>query len=211
VLYTLDLARLRAACRVAALVGEPAIEVVNAALLIRTRRVSHVLSAFGAEIGERARVHGPLCIHNASERGYGNLRLGSRTHIGRNVLLDLTCPIVIGDEATISMGVTILTHADVGARELAKRFPRQECETRIGSGAYIGANALILAGCHVGQRAIVGAGAVVTAPIRDDTVAVGVPSKVLRVTGRNSDEVRCGDEDRYLSSQGRQPAWGEIA
>jgi maltose O-acetyltransferase len=205
----LEIGRLRLACRCAALVGDPAIEVVNAALLSRTRRVSMLLAAFGADIGERAAVHGPLCIHNA-ELGYENLRIGRRAHVGRNVLFDLTRPIWIGDEATVSMGTTILTHADVGARALAGRYPRQEHETRIGNGAYIGANATILPGCDIGRRAVVGAGAVVTTPIEDDAVAVGVPARVLARTGWNSDELDCRAQEPHLSSRQRQKVGREV-
>src|SRR5918999_809087 len=85
----LAVGRLRFACWCASLVGEPGIEVVNAALLRRTRRVSSVLTAFGAEIEEPATVHGPLIVHNAGQ-GYENLRIGRRAHVGRGVLLDLT-------------------------------------------------------------------------------------------------------------------------
>jgi acetyltransferase-like isoleucine patch superfamily enzyme len=171
--------------------------------------VSSVLTAFGAEIEEPATVHGPLIVHNAGQ-GYENLRIGRRAHVGRGVLLDLTRPIRIEEGATVSMGATILTHADVGARPLARRYPRQERETRIGSGAYIGANATILAGCHIGRGAVVGAGAVVTAPVLDDTVVVGVPAREAIRDGWNSDELDGRAHSPPISSKrpsttGRKP------
>jgi acetyltransferase-like isoleucine patch superfamily enzyme len=49
---------------------------------------------------------------------------------------------------------------------------------RIGAGAWIGSNAVVLA--DVGRDTIVGAGAVVTRPLPDGVVAAGVPARVVR-------------------------------
>jgi acetyltransferase-like isoleucine patch superfamily enzyme len=137
------------------------------------------LRQFGAHIGERAIIHGPLIIHNAA-KDYGNLNVGANVHIGRVAVLDLSAPLIIQDDATVSMGVTILTHADVGGRPLKSQFPRYIESTTIGATCYIGANATILAGCNIRSEAVVGAGAVVTESIPDSAVAVGIPAKVVR-------------------------------
>lgn len=52
---------------------------------------------------------------------------------------------------------------------------------RIQKGAWIGANAVILAGVSVGKYAIVGAGAVVTKDVPDYAVVVGNPAKVIKM------------------------------
>ncbi|TXT17327.1 MAG: O-acetyltransferase, partial [Planctomycetota bacterium] len=49
---------------------------------------------------------------------------------------------------------------------------------RIGRDSWIGERAIIAA--DVGQHCVIGAGSVVTKPIPDFAVAVGVPAKVLR-------------------------------
>lgn len=49
---------------------------------------------------------------------------------------------------------------------------------RIGAGAWIGSNAVVLA--DVGRNTIVGAGAVVTRPLPDRVVAAGVPARIVR-------------------------------
>ncbi len=51
---------------------------------------------------------------------------------------------------------------------------------RVGRGADIGVNAVILPGITVGEGAIVGAGAVVTADVSPFAVVAGVPARVLR-------------------------------
>lgn len=147
--------------------------------LLRAGRSRHKLEAGGAQIGEAGVLHGPLVIHNA-ERDYSNLRIGANVHIGREVLLDLTGPLAIGDGATVSMRTIVLTHADVGDRPLRHAYPRKVEETRIGAGAYIGANVTILAGCHIGDGAVVGAGAVVVQQVPDRTCVAGVPAKKIR-------------------------------
>ena len=153
------------------------IEAVNAGLL-SLPRVEAALAEFGAEIAPDCMLHGPLVIHNA-ERDYSNLHVGRKAHIGRLVLLDLAAPIHIGADCTISMGTTILTHSDVGDRPLAARYPRVVEPARIGEGAYLGANVTVLPGCHIGSRATVGAGAVVTRPVADGAVVAGVPAREI--------------------------------
>lgn len=154
------------------------IEAINRDLATRTQHVSDVLVAFGATIAAPGVVHGPLTIHNANG-DYGHLYLGENVHLGRNVLLDLTAPLRIGADATVSMGCTLLTHADIGARPLASEMPRRVGSTTIGEAAYLGANVTVLAGCHIGQRAMVGAGAVVTRPVRDGARVAGVPAREI--------------------------------
>ena len=51
----------------------------------------------------------------------------------------------------MSMGATILTHADVGDRPLADVYPRTAEPARVGAGGWIGANATVLVGCEIGE------------------------------------------------------------
>jgi acetyltransferase-like isoleucine patch superfamily enzyme len=146
--------------------------------LVVADRAGAVLAAFGATIDGPGVIHGPLVIHNA-EGDYRNLRIGENVHIGRLTLLDLTAPVVIGRDTTISMGATILTHTDVGAIALGEAIPRTVAATRIGSGSYLGANVTVLAGCDIGPGAVVGAGAVVTRPVPAGARVGGVPARPL--------------------------------
>ena len=155
------------------------IEAVNEALSGLTMHVPEVLVHFGATVGPGCVVHGPLIIHNA-EYDYSNLRIGRRVHIGRHVLFDLTDTIVVQNEAVISMNCTLLTHQDVGERALGNRYPQYSAPLEIGTGAYLGANVIILAGCNIGSRTVVGAGSVIVKPLPDDVTAVGVPARVVK-------------------------------
>ena len=51
---------------------------------------------------------------------------------------------------------------------------------RIGRGAWLGENAVIMPGVTVGRGAVIGANAVVREDVPDYSVAVGVPARVIR-------------------------------
>lgn len=51
----------------------------------------------------------------------------------------------------------------------------------IKSGAWIGANAILLPGVIVGRNSVIGAGSIVTKSIPDFSVAVGNPAKVIKI------------------------------
>jgi acetyltransferase-like isoleucine patch superfamily enzyme len=50
----------------------------------------------------------------------------------------------------------------------------------IGANVWIGSGARILDGVHIGRRAIVGAGSVVTKAVPEGATVVGVPARVIR-------------------------------
>ena len=60
-------------------------------------------------------------------------------------------------------------------------------ETLVGRGASIGSNATILSGVAIGERALVGAGSVVTRDVPPGAVVAGVPAKILRFIDQDGD------------------------
>ena len=72
----------------------------------------------------------------------------------------------------------------MGAAHPSKRVPDLELTAPIavGDDVYIGVNAVILPGVTIGNRCIIGAGAVVTKSIPGNSVAVGVPAKVVKLS-----------------------------
>ena len=89
--------------------------------------------------------------------------------------------ITIGNNVHITRGVTFVTH-DGGTLILRQEVPDLELTAPIviGSDVYLGVNAIIMAGVTIGNRCIVGAGAVVTKSVPDNSVAVGVPARVVK-------------------------------
>lgn len=81
-----------------------------------------------------------------------------------------------GYDCIISPTAMILTH---DASTWLHTGKYRVAPVTIGNRVFIGYGAIILPGVHIGDDAIVGAGAVVTKDIPSRSVAVGVPAKVV--------------------------------
>jgi len=108
--------------------------------------------------------------------GY-NLEVGDNVVIHRNVLLDDRGGIVLGDRVSISDFANIYshTHSIVDQRDVT------DAVTRIDNDVRITYHATVLAGVHVGENGMVGAGAIATKDVRPYHVHVGIPAKSIRV------------------------------
>lgn len=139
------------------------------AMELRSTPNAHVeiLREFGATVGKDVSIHGPIHIVNA-DGDFRNLHVGDRVHLGTDVLIDLADRVTLEAEATLSMRCNIITHIDVGPGPLKDVHPRQQAAVRIGAGAYLGLGATVLHGVSVGERATIGAHALV-----DRDVAAG--------------------------------------
>ncbi len=60
----------------------------------------------------------------------------------------------------------------------------------IGNNVYIGNNVIILPGVTIGNNVIIGAGAVVTKNIPDNSVAVGVPARVIKTADEYLEKIK---------------------
>lgn len=91
--------------------------------------------------------------------------------------------ITIGDNVFITADVQFVTH-DGGTLILRKEVPDLELTgpISVGNDVYIGIRTIILPGAKIGNRCIIGAGSVVTGEIPDNSVAAGVPARVLKST-----------------------------
>lgn len=91
--------------------------------------------------------------------------------------------ITLGSNVYLTAGVTFITH-DGGTLILRKEVPDLEWTAPIvvGNDVYIGIRTIILPGVTIGNRCIIGAGSVVTKSIPDNSVAAGVPARVLKTT-----------------------------
>ncbi|WP_275229109.1 acyltransferase [Novosphingobium album (ex Liu et al. 2023)] len=90
--------------------------------------------------------------------------------------------IKIGNDVQIGANVSIFDtdfHAlDYVDRRLDRHTPT--APVHIGDDVWIGANSIVLKGVTIGERAVIAAGSVVTSNIPANTLAGGVPSKVIR-------------------------------
>lgn len=99
--------------------------------------------------------------------------------------------ITIGKNVHITDGVRFLTH-DGGTLIFRKEIPDLEITKpiMIGNDVYIGNNVLIMPGGSIGNNVIVGAGAVVTKHIPDNSVAVGVPARVIKTADEYLEKIK---------------------
>jgi galactoside O-acetyltransferase len=124
-----------------------------------------------------------------SARG-GSIRIGANSFFNRDVYInaDIGGQIIIGGNCLIGPKVVMRTAnhrfelKDVNIREQGHQIG----DIVIEDDCWIGANAVILGGVHIGRGAIIGAGAVVTKDIPSMAIAVGVPAKVLKYRGAQS-------------------------
>jgi len=141
-----------------------------------------LLRKYGARLGQHINFKGEIIIDNASKdqdatNDFRNLIIGNRCYIGKKVFFDLPNEIIIENEVVISAGVSIFTHADCGNRLMSNHIVRKTGPVRIGKGTWVGANATILCGVHVGEQCVVAAGAVVTTSFDSNQIIAGVPAK----------------------------------
>lgn len=110
--------------------------------------------------------------------------------MGRNVVFYAMKPgmfstepwlITIGNNVYITAGCQFITH-DGGTLILRKEVPDLEITAPIvvGNDVYIGLNCTILPGVTIGNRVIIGAGSIVTKDIPDNSVAAGIPARVVK-------------------------------
>ena len=91
--------------------------------------------------------------------------------------------ISIGDNTTVSFDVAFVNH-DGGTRVI-RNLPNQNKETviygkiTIGKNCFIGCRTTILPNVKIGDNTIIGAGSIVTKDIPSNSVACGVPCKVI--------------------------------
>ena len=120
--------------------------------------------------------------------GLMNVHIGNDVFINYNASFVDDGPIYIGDETMFGPNVTVITASHPISPKLRKYKLQYNQEVRIGKNVWVGANAIILPGVHIGDNSIVGAGAVVTKDVPNNVIVVGNPAKILRKITSNDDE-----------------------
>ncbi|NTW27553.1 MAG: maltose O-acetyltransferase [Candidatus Moranbacteria bacterium] len=108
-----------------------------------------------------------------------NISIGNNTIINEYVMLNARTNINIGNDVHISPFVIINT----GGLDYDKTMEERkhiEKPVTIEDGVWIGSGAIINPGINIGENTVVGAGAVVTTDLPSNSVAVGVPAKVIK-------------------------------
>ena len=108
----------------------------------------------------------------------GDVKVGKKTWIGPNVILDGSGGLEIGDFCSISAGVQIYTHHTVEWSTSQGEAEVERAATKIGSGVYIGPQSVIQMGVSIGDGAVIGAMSLVNRDIPAGSKAWGSPARV---------------------------------
>ena len=127
-------------------------------------------------IGKRSVVESFSCINNA----VGDVVIGDYTRIGLHCTV--IGPVTIGNNVNLAQGITVsaLNHNFEDTRLRIDEQGVNTSEIIIDDDVWIGGNAVITAGVHIGRHSVVAAGAVVTKDVPEYSVVGGVPAKVIR-------------------------------
>ncbi|GFE68217.1 acyltransferase [Chroococcus sp. FPU101] len=133
-----------------------------------------LVNLYGCEIGDDTKIGTFVEIQKT-------VLVGSRCKISSHSFL---CEgVILEDEVFIGHGVMFTNDVYPRATNedgtLKTDSDWDTVETLVKFGAAIGSNATILPGVTIGQKAIIGAGSVVTRDVPDYAIVVGVPSRIV--------------------------------
>ena len=133
------------------------------------------VNLYGCEIGDECKIGTFVEIQKGVSIGR-RVKISSHTFVCEGVTIE--------DEVFVGHGVMFINdkypraiNLDGGLQTEADWSVKP---TLVKRGASIGSNTTILCGVTIGERAIIGAGSVVTRDIPPDTIVAGVPARVLR-------------------------------
>ena len=142
-------------------------------------------------LGRNVVIHHPDLVNLYGCRIGDDTKIGAFVEIQKNTTIGALCKIsshtficegvAIEDEVFVGHGVMFIN--DPYPRATADGALQTDADwkvipTRVRKGASIGSGAVILCGVTIGERALVGAGAVVTHDVPPDAVVAGVPARL---------------------------------
>lgn len=152
--------------------------------------VNNQLDKSKIRIGANTHIRGELLLFAHG----GSISIGHNCYIGENTRIWSASEIIIGNNVLIAHNVNIhdnISHpidAELRRKHYqniittghpSKDIDLKEKKVIIKNDAWIGFNASILKGVTIGERAVVGACAVVTSDVPDDAIVVGNPAKMI--------------------------------
>ncbi|HVW21311.1 MAG TPA: acyltransferase [Opitutaceae bacterium] len=141
----------------------------------RNVKIFNFVNAYGCEIGDDSKIGTFVEIQR-------NVRIGRRCKISSHTFI---CEgVELEDEVFVGHNVSFINDK-VPRASNPDGTPQTEADwtvvsTRVKRGASIGTSATILCGVTIGERAVVGAGSVVTRDVPPGAVVAGNPARPLR-------------------------------
>ncbi len=127
----------------------------------------------------------------------GNIHLKENVNIGHNCTIFSSNSVLVNEGTLVSAYCYILSGGEYDYTSKETKMIDQSGgesvgDLEIGSNCWIGAKVVVTDGACIGDNSVIGAGAVVVKPIPKNSVAVGIPAKVIRTT-ENTEAVRAQD------------------
>ncbi|MCH6257869.1 acyltransferase [Puniceicoccaceae bacterium K14] len=127
---------------------------------------------------------GTAMAPNISLRNGERISIGKECHIGERSSLwagDSTGKITIGNNVSLAPEVYITASDYQFVKGIPfRKQPKRERDVTIGNDVWLGVKVVVTAGVSIGDGCIVGAGAVVTKDLPPNTIAGGVPAKIIK-------------------------------
>ena len=135
------------------------VKIIRNRFLLKTNPVAFWKKS-GVKLGDRAEI-------------YSSASFGSEPYL-----------IEIGNHVRINAGVRFITH-DGGVwtlRGYDEKYKDVDLfgPIKVGNNVHIGTDAIIMPGVTIGDNCIIGCGAIVTKDIPDNSIAVGIPARVIK-------------------------------
>jgi acetyltransferase-like isoleucine patch superfamily enzyme len=113
----------------------------------------------------------------------GEVIIGDKTVLGQECTISAYKHVQIGEQCVIADRAMFIDF-DHGMVEVERTIREQgiyKREVNVGSNVWIGYGACVLRGVQVGDNAVIGTNAVVTADVPANAVVGGIPAKVIRM------------------------------
>ena len=122
-------------------------------------------------------------MHSQFWRFWTQIEIHPGAQIESGVFIDHGSGLVIGETAVVEKGAMLYHGVTLGGtgKDTGKRHPT------VRKGALISAHAQVIGPIEIGEKAKVGAGAVVVADVPSDVTVVGIPAKIVRVHGQKDE------------------------
>ena len=148
---------------------------------------SHIMS--GCSIGEQCNIG-------------QNVVISPQVILGRNVKIQNNVSVYTGVicEDDVFLGPSMVFTNVINPRSHVNR-KSEYAETIVRKGASIGANATVICGNEIGEYALIGAGAVITKPVKPFALVVGNPARQIGWVSKNGHRLQFDNQGIAFCSE----------